>query len=220
MGSKHLLSSPLHRHNNTMNNLLLVLAVVGSANCAANLKNPPSNAKIEYEHDRYGRLVEVDIDHHAPVPVVKKYAAPVPAPVPAVPAPAPVAVVKTLPTAPAAPYVQIVGPKVIYEMTAAPTPAPVPVLKAFPHPIPDFAPVPAPAPAPAVAPAPAKATYYKVDDDGELDRLDVAYVAYGAPKSIAPAPVYAPAPAPVPSVKVYSLANPSAAPVLLPVDLD
>merc|ERR1712180_404019 len=152
MGSRHLLSSPLHRHNNTMNNLLLVLAVVGSANCAAVLKNPPSNAKIEYEHDIYGRLVEVDIDHYAPVPVVKKYAAPVLAP--------------------------------------------------------------------AVAPAPAKATYYKVDDDGELDRLDVAYVAYGAPKSIAPAPVYAPAPAPVPSVKVYSLANPSAAPVLLPVDLD
>merc|ERR1712180_518249 len=178
---RHLLSSPLHRHNNTMNNLLLVLAVVGSANCAAVLKNPASNARIEYEHDKYGRLVEVDIDHLAPVPVVKKYAAPVPAvpaPVPAVPAPVPVAVVKTLPAAPA------------------------------------------PVPAPAVAPAPAKATYYKVDDDGELDRLDVAYVAYGAPKSIAPAPVYAPAPAPVPSVKVYSLANPSAAPVLLPIDLD
>merc|ERR1711872_1063080 len=144
---------------------LLILAVVGSANCAAVLKNPPSNAKIEYEHGIYGRLVEVDIDHHAPVPVVKKYAAPAPA-----------------------------------------APAPAPAL--------------APAPAPAVAPAPAKATYYKVDDDGELDRLDVAYVAYGAPKTIAPAPVYAPAPAPVPSVKVYSLANPSAAPVLLPVDLD
>merc|ERR1711962_1893805 len=212
---RHLLSSPLHRPNNTMNNLLLVLAVVGSANCAAVLKNPPSNAKIEYEHDIYGRLVEVDIDHHAPVPIVKKYAAPVPAPVPA---PAPVPVVKTLAAAPAAQSVQIVGPKVVYEMAAVPTPAPVPVLKAFPHPSP--APVPAPAPAPAVAPAPAKATYYKVDDDGELDRLDVAYVAYGAPKSIAPAPVYAPAPAPVPSVKVYSLANPSAAPVLLPVDLD
>merc|ERR1711962_1705270 len=87
---RHLLSSPLHRHNNTMNNLLLVLAVVGSANCAAVLKNPPSNAKIEYEHDIYGRLVEVDIDHFAPVPVVKKYAAPVPAPVQAAPAPAPV----------------------------------------------------------------------------------------------------------------------------------
>merc|ERR1711962_1961654 len=218
MGSRHLLSSPLHRHNSTMINLLLVLAVVGSANCAAVLKNPPSNAKIEYEHDIYGRLVEVDIDHFAPVPVVKKYAAPVPAPVQAAPAPAPVAVVKTLPAAPAAPSVQIVGPKVIYEMAAAPTPAPVPVLKADPAPSP--APVPAPAPAPAVAPAPAKATYYKVDDDGELDRLDVAYVAYGAPKSIAPAPVYAPAPAPVPSVKVYSLANPSATPVFLPVDLD
>merc|ERR1711962_302179 len=204
---RHLLSSPLHRHNNTMNNLLLVLAVVGSANCAAVLKNPPSNAKIEYEHDIYGRLVEVDIDHYAPVPVVKKYAAPVPVPAPA---PAPVAVVKTLPAVPAAPSLQIVGPKVIYEMAAAPPPAPVPVLKTAP----------APAPAPAVAPAPAKATYYKVDDDGELDRLDVAYVAYGAPKSIAPAPVYASAPAPVPSVKVYSLANPSAAPVLLPVDLD
>merc|ERR1711962_1642615 len=205
---RHLLSSPLHRPNNTMNNLLLVLAVVGSANCAAVLKNPPSNAKIEYERDIYGRLVEVDIDHHATIPVAKKYAAPVPAPVPAAPAPAPVAVVKTLPVAPAAPSVQIVGPKVIYEIAAAPTPAPVPVLKAAP----------APAPAPAVAPAPAKATYYKVDDDGELDRLDVAYVAYGAPKSIALAPVYAPAP--VPSVKVYSLANTSAAPVLLPVDLD
>merc|ERR1711962_1339770 len=203
---RHLLSSPLHRHNNTMNNLLLVLAVVGSANCAAVLKNPPSNAKIEYEHDIYGRLVEVDIDHHAPVPVVKKYAVPVPA----VPAPAPVAVVKTLLAAPAAPSVQIVGPKVIYEMAAAPTPAPTPVLKAAPDTV----------TVPAVAPAPAKATYYKVDDDGELDRLDVAYVAYGAPESIAPAPVYAPAPAPVPSVKVYSLANPSAAPVLLPVDLD
>merc|ERR1711962_392129 len=143
---RHLLSSPLHRPNNTMNNLLLVLAVVGSANCAAVLKNPPSNAKIEYEHDIYGRLVEVDIDHYAPVPVVKKYAAPVPVPAPA---PAPVAVVKTLPAAPATQSVQIVGPKVIYEMAAAPTPAPVPVLKT----------------------APAKATYYKVDDDGELDRL-------------------------------------------------
>merc|ERR1712180_579817 len=213
MGSRHLLSSPLHRHNNTMNNLLLVLAVVGSANCAAVLKNPPSNARIEYEHDKYGRLVEVDIDHLAPVPVVKKYAAPVPAapaPAPAVPAPTPVAVVKTLPAAPAAPSVQIVGPKVIYQMAAAPTPVPTPVLKAAPDTV----------TVPAVAPAPAKATYYKVDDDGELDRLDVAYVAYGAPKSIAPAPVYAPAPAPVPSVKVYSLANPSAAPVFLPVDLD
>merc|ERR1712113_98950 len=203
---------PLHRHN--IMKLLIVLAVVGAANCAAFLKNPPSNARIEYEHDKYGRLVEVDIDHFASVPVAKKYAAPVPAapaPAPAAPAPAPVAVVKTLPAAPQEQAVQIIGPKVIYQIAAAPTPAPAPVLKA--------APAPAPATAPVVAPAPGKPTYYKVDDDGELDKLDVAYVAYGATRSIAPAPVYVPAPAPVPTVKVYNLANPSAAPVLMPIDL-
>ncbi|CAL4213313.1 unnamed protein product [Meganyctiphanes norvegica] len=184
--------------------LLVVLAVVAAANCAAVLKSPPSNARIEYEHDKYGRLVEVDIDHFAPVPVAKKAAAPKPAPA------APAAVVKFLPAAPVAPSVQIIGPKVIYQTAAAPVPAAVPlaVVKK------------APTPAPAVAAAPAKATYYKVDD-GELDRLDVAYVSYGA-KTPAAAPVPAPAPVPaaIPSVQVYSLANPSAGPILLPLDWD
>merc|ERR1712106_126036 len=171
--------------------LLVVLSVVAAANCAAVLKKVPSNAHVEYEHDIYGRLVEVEIDHFAPVPVAKRVAVPAPA---HAPAPAPRAVVyQTLPAAPVAPSVQIIGPKVIYQTAAAP----------------------------------AVATYYKVDD-GELNRLDVAYVSYGAvsaPRAApapvyAPVPVYAPAPAPVPSVQVYSLANPSAGPVLLPIDLD
>merc|ERR1712106_558366 len=166
--------------------LLVVLSVVAAANCAAVLKKVPSNAHVEYEHDIYGRLVEVDIDHYAPVPVAKRVATLAPAP-----APAPRAVVyKTLPAAPVAPSVQIIGPKVIYQTAAVP------------------------------APAPATATYYKADDDGELNRLDVAYVSYGAvsaPRAApvpvyAPAPVYAVAPAPVPPVQVYSLANPSAGP--------
>merc|ERR1712142_308662 len=141
----------------------------------------------------------------------------VPAPAPAVPAPVPAvpaAIVKFLPAAPAAPSVQIIGPKVIYETVAAPAPAPAPV------PVVKAAPAPAPAAAPAVAPV--KATYYEADDDGELDKLDVAYVSYGAKPRAAVAPVLAPAsvPAAVPTVKVYSLANPSAGPVLLPIDLD
>merc|ERR1712106_329829 len=198
--------------------LLVVLFVVAAANCAAVLKKVPSNAHVEYEHDIYGRLVEVDIDHFAPVPVAKRVAVPAPAP-----APAPRAVVyQTLPAAPVAPSVQIIGPKVIYQTAAAPAPAPVAVVRAAPAPAYAVAPVVAPAPAPAAA------TYYKADDDGELNRLDVTYVSYGAvsaPRAApvpvyAPAPVYAVAPAPVPSVQVYSLANPSAGPVLLPIDLD
>merc|ERR1712142_1327974 len=113
-----------------------------------------------------------------------------------------------------------IGPKVIYQTLAAPVP--VAVVRAAPAPAPAVAPVVAPTPA-----APAAATYYKADDDGELDRLDVAYVSYGAaaPRAAvaaAPAPLrLAPAPAPiVPSVQVYSLANPSAGPLLLPIDLD
>ncbi|CAL4071647.1 unnamed protein product, partial [Meganyctiphanes norvegica] len=74
--------------------LLIILAVVAAANCAAVLKSLPSNSRIEYEHDKYGRLVEVDIDHFAPVPVAKKAAAPKPAPA------APATVVKFLPAAP------------------------------------------------------------------------------------------------------------------------
>ncbi|CAL4067239.1 unnamed protein product, partial [Meganyctiphanes norvegica] len=93
--------------------LLIVLAVVAAANCAAVLKSPPSNARIEYEHDKYGRLVEVDIDHFAPVPIAKKAAAPKPIPA------APAAVFKSLPAAPVAPSVQIIGPKIIYQTAAA-----------------------------------------------------------------------------------------------------
>merc|ERR1712106_328729 len=129
--------------------LLVVLSVVAAANCAAVLKNVPSNAHVEYEHDIYGRLVEVDIDHFAPVPLTKRVAAPVPAPAPRT------VVYRTLPAAPVAPSVQIIGPKVIYQTAAVPAPAPVAVVRA------------APAPAYAVAPAVAVATYYKVDD-GEL----------------------------------------------------
>merc|ERR1712142_1393878 len=132
--------------------LFIILTMVAAANCAAVLKNAPSNAQIEYEHDKYGRLVEIDIDHFAPVPVPKKIAAPAPAP--AAPAPA---VFKSLPAAPSAPSVQIIGSKVIYQTAAAPVPAPVPIVKAAP----------APAPAAAPAAAPARATYYKADDDGE-----------------------------------------------------
>ncbi|CAL4067240.1 unnamed protein product, partial [Meganyctiphanes norvegica] len=191
---------PLHRH--IIMKLLIVLSVAAAANCAAVLKSPPSNARIEYEHDKYGRLVEVDIDHFAPVPVAKKAAVPKPAPA------APAVVFKSLPVAPVAPSVQIIGPKVIYQTAAAPAPAaaPVAVVRKVP------------AAAPTVAAAPAKATYYKVDD-GELDRLDVAYVSYGA-KAPAAAPAPLPAPAAVPSVQVYSLANPSAGPVVLPIDWD
>ncbi|CAL4060055.1 unnamed protein product [Meganyctiphanes norvegica] len=197
------MSCPQHTQN--IMKLLVVLAVVAAANCAVVLKSPPSNARIEYEHDTYGRLVEVDIDHFAPVPVAKKAAAPKPAPA------SPAAVVfKSLPAAPVAPSVQIIGPQIIYHTAAGPTPvaAPVAVVKK------------APAPAPAVAAAPGKVTYFKVDD-GELDWLDVAYVSYGA-KAPAAAPVPAPAPAraAVPYVQVYSLANPSAGPVVLPIDWD
>merc|ERR1712142_615966 len=194
----HIVSVLHTRYHIIIMKLLVVLSVVAAANCAAVLKNVPSNARVEYEHDIYGRLVEVDIDRFAPVPVAKRIAAPAPAPAPALapaPAPAPRAVVyKTLPTAPVAPSVQIIGPKVIYQTLAAP--APVAVVRA--------------------AHAPAAATYYKADDDGERDRLDVAYVSYGAAASraaVAPAPL-------VPSVQVYSLANPSAGPLLLPIDLD
>merc|ERR1712142_169414 len=195
--------------------LFIVLTVVAAVNCAAVLKNPPSNARVEYEHDKYGRLVEVDIDHFAPVAITKKVSAPAPVKKAAAPAPA---VVKSLPAAPSAPSVQIIGPKVIYQTAAAP--APVPVVKAVPAPAPVVKAAPAPAPAAAPAAAPARATYYKADDDGELDKLDVAYVSYCAKPRAAVVPVLAPAPAAVPTVKVYSLVNPSAGPVLLPIDLD
>merc|ERR1711973_219403 len=153
-----------HIHNSVIMNTVLVLAVVGVAQCSPFLKNLPANAEVTYEYDD-NRLEGIDISYNddrivyaAPAP-----AAPAPAaPAPAAPAPAePVVTAYSAPGAPApaaaasvptyyeidddgdidvATHVVYRAPgaaPVLYSLPTAPAPAPVVYsLPAAPAPVP------------------------------------------------------------------------------------
>jgi len=158
--------------------IVLVLSVVGVAQCSPILENLPANADVSYEYDG-NRLEGIKIDYNddkvvytAPAPAAPAPAAPAPAaPAPAAPAPVVTTYSKPAAPAPAAPAgiptyytvdddgeIDDVATHVVYS-------APAPVVYRLP-----VAPAPAPvvyrlpaAPAPVVYSAPA--VYYSYDSD-------------------------------------------------------